>query len=33
MPLEFMRPERLWWLVMIPLLVGLYLFVLWRRRR
>lgn len=31
--LEFMRPERLWWLVMIPLLVGLYLFLLWRRRR
>ncbi|WP_377107141.1 VWA domain-containing protein [Propionicimonas sp. T2.31MG-18] len=33
MPLEFMRPERLWWMVMIPLLVGLYLFLLWRRRR
>jgi Ca-activated chloride channel family protein len=31
--LEFMRPERLWWLLMIPLLVGLYLFLLWRRRR
>jgi Ca-activated chloride channel family protein len=31
--LEFMRPERLWWLAMIPLLVGLYLFLLWRRRR
>jgi Ca-activated chloride channel family protein len=28
-----MRPERLWWLLMIPLLVGLYLFLLWRRRR
>ena len=33
MPLDFMRPERLWWLLMIPLLVGLYLFLLWRRRR
>jgi len=31
--LEFMRPERLWWLVLIPLLVGLYVFLLWRRRR
>lgn len=31
--LEFIRPERLWWLVMIPLLVGLYVFLLWRRRR
>ncbi|HEY3410661.1 MAG TPA: VWA domain-containing protein [Propionicimonas sp.] len=31
--LEFMRPERLWWLVMIPLLLGLYVFLLWRRRR
>jgi len=31
--LEFMRPERLWWLVMIPLLIGLYVFLLWRRRR
>lgn len=31
--LAFMRPERLWWLVMIPLLMGLYLFLLWRRRR
>jgi Ca-activated chloride channel family protein len=30
---EFMRPERLWWLVMIPLLLGLYVFLLWRRRR
>lgn len=30
--LEFMRPERLWWLVLIPLLVGLYVFLLWRRR-
>ncbi len=33
MPVDFLRPERLWWLVMIPLLVGLYLFLLWRRRR
>ena len=33
MPLEFMRPERLWWLALIPLLVGLYAFLLWRRRR
>lgn len=33
MPVDFMRPERLWWLVMIPLLVGLYVFLLWRRRR
>jgi len=31
--LEFMRPERLWWLTMIPLLLGLYVFLLWRRRR
>ena len=31
--LDFMRPERLWWLLLIPLLVGLYLFLLWRRRR
>ena len=31
--LEFMRPERLWWLVMIPLLLGLYVVLLWRRRR
>ncbi|MGC3993111.1 MAG: VWA domain-containing protein [Propionicimonas sp.] len=31
--LEFMRPERLWWLLLIPLLVGLYLFLLWRRAR
>jgi len=31
--LEFLRPERLWWLVMIPLLLGLYVFLLWRRRR
>ncbi len=31
--LEFMRPERLWWLVMIPLLIGLYVFLLWSRRR
>ena len=30
---EFIRPERLWWLVMIPLLIGLYVFLLWRRRR
>mgnify|MGYP001567737973 CR=1 FL=1 len=30
--LEFMRPERLWWLVLIPLLVGLYVLLLWRRR-
>ena len=33
MDLAFMRPERLWWLVLIPLLVGLYAFLLWRRRR
>ncbi len=31
--LEFMRPERLWWLVMIPLLLGLYVVLLLRRRR
>lgn len=31
--LEFLRPDRLWWLVMIPLLLGLYVFLLWRRRR
>lgn len=30
--LEFMRPERLWWLVLIPLLIGLYVLLLWRRR-
>ncbi|MFZ0529710.1 MAG: VWA domain-containing protein [Propionicimonas sp.] len=27
-----MRPERLWWLVLIPLLVALYVGLLWRRR-
>lgn len=32
MILEFMRPERLWWLVLIPLLVALYVGLLWRRR-
>jgi len=30
--LEFMRPERLWWLALIPLLIGLYVLLLWRRR-
>lgn len=30
--LEFMRPERLWWLALIPLLVGLYAFLLWHRK-
>ena len=30
--LEFLRPERLWWLLLIPLLVGLYGFLLWRRK-
>lgn len=30
--IEFLRPERLWWLVLIPLLLGLYVFLLWRRR-
>ena len=30
--IEFMRPERLWWLALIPLLLGLYVFLLWRRR-
>ena len=24
-PELFMRPERLWWLVLIPILIGLYL--------
>lgn len=31
-PEAFIRPERLWWLVLIPLLVGLYIVLLWRRR-
>lgn len=31
--LEFMRPERLWWLLLIPLLIGLYVALQWRRRR
>ena len=30
--LEFMRPERLWWLLIIPVLLLLYLGLLWRRR-
>ncbi len=30
--LEFMRPERLWWLLLIPALLMLYLGLLWRRR-
>lgn len=30
--LQFMRPERLWWLLIIPVLVLLYLGLLWRRR-
>ena len=30
--LEFMRPERLWWLLLIPALIGLYLVLLRRRR-
>ncbi|MEA5053619.1 MAG: VWA domain-containing protein, partial [Propionicimonas sp.] len=29
----FMRPERLWWLLLIPALVLLYLGLLWRGRR
>jgi Ca-activated chloride channel homolog len=28
----FMRPERLWWLLLIPLLIGLYLILIRRRR-
>lgn len=28
----FLRPERLWWLVIIPVLVGLYALLLWRRK-
>lgn len=32
-PLEFLRPERLWWLLLIPALIGLYAGLLWRRRR
>jgi len=31
-PDGFLRPERLWWLMLIPLLIGLYLFLLQRRR-
>lgn len=31
--LQFMRPERLWWLVLIPVLVLLYAGLLFRRRR
>lgn len=30
--LQFMRPERLWWLLIIPVLILLYLGLLWRRR-
>lgn len=30
--LEFMRPERLWWLLLIPVLLLLYVGLLWRRR-
>ncbi len=30
--LQFMRPERLWWLLIIPVLLLLYLGLLWRRR-
>lgn len=30
--LQFMRPERLWWLLIIPALLLLYLGLLWRRR-
>jgi Ca-activated chloride channel homolog len=31
-PDGFLRPERLWWLALIPVLIGLYLFLLQRRR-
>ncbi len=31
-PTEFMRPDRLWWLILIPVLAALYVFLLWRRR-
>jgi Ca-activated chloride channel family protein len=31
-PELFMRPERLWWLVLIPVLIGLYLVLIQRRR-
>jgi Ca-activated chloride channel homolog len=31
-PEGFMRPDRLWWLLLIPLLVALYAFLLYRRR-
>ncbi len=31
-PTEFMRPDRLWWLLLIPALVALYLFLVWWRR-
>ncbi len=30
--LQFMRPERLWWLLIIPVLLLLYFGLLWRRR-
>ena len=30
--LQFMRPERLWWLLIIPVLLLLYAGLLWRRR-
>ncbi len=31
-PEGFLRPERLWWLILIPVLIGLYLLLLQRRR-
>ena len=31
--LSFMEPARLWWLLLIPVLVGLYLFLVNRKRK
>lgn len=33
LPLDFQRPDRLWWLLLIPALVGLYLWLTWRQGR
>ena len=30
--LAFLRPDRLWWLLLIPVLVAIYVALLWRRR-
>lgn len=30
--IEFLEPARLWWLLLVPLLIGLYALLLWRKR-